>query len=120
MTNFRNPIAVGILIVSLCTGASAQEGLSTLGAIGGARAYSGNEIELGQNRFSLPDVTCPDPKTENGRRAKALANTFLRMRGTMRCESANGSGDCFHRSSSGIRRLSTVMLTTGLCWAGET
>ena len=113
------PVTLLVLCLTPYSGAEAQEGLSSLGAIGGARAYSGHEIEFGETRFTLRGVTCPDPATEDGRRTKALANTFLRMRGTMRCEMTNGSGDCVHRSTSGIRNLSKVMLKTGLCWSGE-
>jgi hypothetical protein len=119
MLNFRMPVALLVLSLTPFSAVGAQEGLSSLGAIGGARAYSGHEIEFGEARFTLRGVTCPDPTTENGKRAKALANTFLRMRGAMRCETTNGSGDCAHRSTSGIRNLSEVMLKTGLCWAGE-
>lgn len=110
-----------LLVLSLApySGAGAQDGLYSLGAVGGARAYSGHEIKIGEKRFTLRGVTCPDPTTEDGKRTKALANTFLRMHGTMRCESTDGSGDCMKRSSDGIRILSKVMLKTGLCWAGE-
>lgn len=113
MSNLRIPVALLVLSLTSYNGAGAQEGLSSLGAIGGARAYSGHEIELGETRFMLRGVTCPDPTTEDGKRAKALANTFLRMPGTMGCETSSGSGDCVHRSSSGIRNLSEVMLNTG-------
>jgi hypothetical protein len=41
------------------SGAEAQEGFSSLGAIGGDRAYSGHEIELGETRLTLRGVTCP-------------------------------------------------------------
>ncbi|MGJ8594393.1 hypothetical protein [Sulfitobacter sp.] len=119
MLNFRMPVALLVLALMPYGGAGAQEGLSSLGAIGGARAFSGHEIEFGETRFTLRGVTCPDPTTEDGKRAKALANTFLRMRGVMGCETSNGSGDCVHRSPSGVRNLSEVMLKTKLCWAGE-
>jgi hypothetical protein len=119
MLNLRLPVTLFVLFLTPFGAVAAQEGLSSLGVIGGARAYSGHEIEFGETRFTLRGVTCPDPTTENGKRTKALANTFLRMRGTMRCETTNGSGDCVHRSTSGIRYLSNVMLKTGLCWAGE-
>ncbi|MEH6737700.1 MAG: hypothetical protein V7695_04025 [Sulfitobacter sp.] len=119
MSNLRMLVTLLVLSLTPYNGAGAQEGLSSLAAIGGARAYSGHEIEFGETRFTLRGVTCPDPTNEDGKRAKALANTFLRMRGTMRCHSSNGSGDCVHRSTSGIRNLSEVMLKTGLCWAGE-
>lgn len=113
------PVALLVLALMPYGGAGAQEGLSSLGAIGGARAFSGHEIEFGETRFTLRGVTCPNPTTEDGKRAKALANTFLRMRGVMGCETSNGSGDCVHRSPSGVRNLSEVMLKTKLCWAGE-
>ena len=113
----------GILLVALVAasgGASAQEGMSSLNALGGARAYSGHDIEIGGSRFQLRGVTCADPDTEKGKRAKALANTFLRMKGRMKCEASDGVGDCLHLSSSGIRRFSEVMLKTNLCWTDAT
>jgi len=113
------PIALLVLSLSVFGSAGAQEGLPSLAAIGGARAFSGNEIEFGETRFMLRGVTCPDPTTQDGKRAKALANSFLRMHGTMLCEESNGTGDCKHRSASGIRHLSRVMLKTGLCWSDE-
>ena len=112
-------IALIALSLAPFNGAVAQDGLSSLGAVGGARAYPGHEIEFGKTRFTLRGVICLDPTTEDGKRAKALANTFLRMHGTMRCDTTNGSGDCLHRSTSGIRKLSKVMLKTRLCWADE-
>ena len=108
-----------VLISAPFGAAEAQEGLNALGAVGGARAFSGHDIEVGENRFALRGVTCPPPDTDKGRRAKALANTFLRMTGTMVCKSEGGVGDCTHRSSSGIRDLSRVMLKTGLCWTED-
>ena len=119
MLNLRMLVALFVLSLPLYSAAVAQEGLSSLGAVGGSRAYSGHEIEFAKIRFTLRGVICPDPKTKDGRRAKALANTFLRMHGTMRCETTNGFGDCVHRSTSGIRKLSNVMLQTRLCWTGE-
>ncbi|MEH6648004.1 hypothetical protein [Sulfitobacter sp.] len=110
MLNFWMPVTILVLSLTPYSGVGAQEGLSSLGAIGGARAYWGNDIEFGETRFTLHGVTCPDPTTEDGKRAKALADTFLRMRGIMRCETSNGSGDCVHRSPSGIRNLFEVML----------
>jgi hypothetical protein len=119
MLNLKMLVTLLALFLPPCNSVIAQEGLSSLGALGGARAYSGHEIEFGKNLFTLHGVTCPDPTTEDGKRAKALANTFLRMRGTMRCAIMNGSGDCVHLSTSGIRKLSKVMLKTRLCWTDE-
>jgi hypothetical protein len=73
MSNLRMSVTLLVLSLTPYSGAGAQEGLSSLGAIGGARAYSGHEIELGKTRFTLRGVTCPDPTTEDGKRAKALS-----------------------------------------------
>lgn len=91
----------------------------SLAAIGGSLALSGDTIQLGGEIFALNDISCPDPSTERGRAAKALANTFLKMDGTMTCditfEFGGRTGDCTARSHIGIRNLSEVMRASGYC-----
>ncbi len=87
----------------------------TLAAIGGAEAYSGGQIRFGDMTFRVVGVTCPDPSTEAGRDAKALANTFLKITGRMTCTSTNGFGDCTAETVDGKRKLSEVLRASGHC-----
>ncbi len=110
-------VLVMVLAGALAQGAAADgTGFKTLGAIGGAQAFSGDTIQLGETIFRLDGVECPKSTTPDGRQAKALANTFLRIQGQVGCISDGYLGDCMARTIDGERRLSAVMLRSGLCW----
>lgn len=78
-------------------------------------ALSGDLVRVGDATFRVQGVGCPDPSTEKGRDAKALANTFLRITGEMSCQHSNGQGDCIAQIVDGRRKLSDVMHKSGYC-----
>lgn len=78
------------------------------------RALAGDRMELDGRSFALRGVACPAPETENGRRAKALLNTYLsgtRHARRISCTIGEETADCTRAG----RRASQVMLASGLC-----
>lgn len=98
---------------------TSDPGVPPSASIGGTAALSGDTVRFGGHVFQLADVRCPDPATEDGRSAKALANTFLNIEGIMRCEIVTGAtgttGDCHAKTHVGMRSLSAVMIASGYC-----
>lgn len=75
------------------------------------RALSGDRVELDGVAYDLRGVVCPDPASEQGRRAKALLNTFLRG-GTITCRVEGDSATCRKEG----RDMATGMIESGLCY----
>lgn len=75
------------------------------------RALSGDRVELDGKAYSLRGVVCPDPSSDQGRRAKALLNTFLRG-GTITCRIEGEEATCRKEG----RDMATGMIASGLCY----
>ena len=83
------------------------------------QAISGERVELDGQSFYLRGVSCPATTSADGRRAKALLNTFLR--GTkynqgIACTAFTGSDgrrsvDCIRKQ----RRASDLLIASSLC-----
>lgn len=76
------------------------------------QAISGDEAVLDGERVRLAGIACPDPETEEGRRAKALFNTFLRG-GRVTCNIRDGWAQCDKEG----RDVATGLIESGLCRA---
>ena len=74
------------------------------------RALSGDRVELDGTAYDLRGVTCPDPSTARGRRAKALLNTFLKG-GRITCRITGDTAAC--RKDG--RDMATGLIDSGLC-----
>ena len=78
------------------------------------RALTGDTMELDGRVIRLAGVTCPGIDTEEGRKAKALLNTFLRA-GRISCQvsqSANGPEAVCRKEQ---RDFAEGMRSSGLC-----
>ena len=75
------------------------------------RALAGDRVELDGTAYDLRGVICPDPSSDQGRRAKALLNTFLRG-GAITCRIEGDTATCRKEG----RDMATGMIDSGLCY----
>ncbi|WP_135503941.1 hypothetical protein [Roseovarius aestuariivivens] len=75
------------------------------------RALSGDRVELDGTAYDLKGVVCPDPGGAEGRRAKALLNTFLRG-GSITCRIEGNTATCRKEG----RDMATGLIASGLCF----
>ncbi|MEQ9258550.1 MAG: hypothetical protein RIG84_05585 [Roseovarius sp.] len=78
------------------------------------QALSGERLELEGEELRLSGVSCPAPDTEEGRRARALLNTFLRG-GLVVCEVAGERARCAKEG----RDAAAGLIASGSCEARE-
>ncbi|GGA05373.1 hypothetical protein [Neptunicoccus cionae] len=90
------------------------------------KAITGGRILFKGQEMLLENLTCPDVDKTAGRDAKALMNTFLRRAGHFECDvvelpDSRLRGRCTVAERRGLkgRNLSTGMVQSGLCHAGD-